>query len=162
KPIEGGYSVEALQGASMFGRERKVFKAAQVIFAGGVLGSVPLLLKLKQDAGGLPKLSDKLGAFVRTNSEALLGVVSRKGDRDFSQGIAIGSIVHTDEHSHLEPVRYPAGSGFFRLMAAPHVPGASAPVRVLRAAVEVLRHPLKFLRAYFVRDWAKSTMILLY
>jgi cholesterol oxidase len=26
----------------------------------------------------------------------------------------------------------------------------------------VIRHPVNFLRAYFVRDWARSTMILLY
>ena len=53
---------------------------------------------------------------MRTNSESLLGVVSTRTDRDYSKGIAIGSILHTDEHSHLEPVRYPAGSGFFRIL----------------------------------------------
>jgi hypothetical protein len=32
---------------------------------------------------------------------------------DTSEGIAITSVLHTDEHSHLEPVRYGKGSGFF-------------------------------------------------
>ena len=46
--------------------------------------------------------------------------------------IAITSVLHTDEHSHLEPVRYAKGSGFFRLLMSPHVPGESAPVRLIR------------------------------
>jgi cholesterol oxidase len=157
-----GYEVSTLQGARLFGRKRVTFTAKNVIFAGGVLGTIPLLLKLKQDANGLPKLSDRVGELVRTNSEALLGVVTRKPELDLSHGIAISSILHTDAHSHLEPVRYPKGSGFFRLLAAPHVAGESAPVRIVRAIGAFIRHPLKFLRAYFVADWAKSTMILLY
>ena len=67
--------------------------------------------------------------------------------------IAITSLLHTDEHSHLEPVRYAKGSGFFRLLMSPHVPGESAPVRLIRVLVAMLRHPIHFLRAYFVDDW---------
>ena len=54
----------------------------------------------------------------------MIGVTTR-ADRDLSEGIAITSILHTDEHSHLEPVRYAKGSGFFRLLMSPHVPGES-------------------------------------
>ena len=84
---------------------------------------MPLLLKLRASPDGLPSLSQRVGDFVRTNSEVLMAVVSGQHNVDFSKGIAIGTILHTDEHSHLEPVRYPAGSGFFRLLAAPHAPG---------------------------------------
>ena len=126
-----------------------------------MLGTVPLLLKLKTSPDGLPRLSECVGAFVRTNSEALIGVTTR-ADRDMSEGIAITSVLHTDEHSHLEPVRYAKGSGFFRLLMAPHVPGESAPVRLARALAALVRNPIRFLRAYFVDDWAKRTMILLY
>jgi cholesterol oxidase len=162
RPKDGGYEVETLQGARTFGRKRASFTARNVIFAGGVLGTVPLLLKLKGSADGLPKLSDRVGQFVRTNSESLLGVVSTRRDRDLSQGIAIGSIVHTDDHSHLEPVRYPAGSGFFRTLGAPHATGANAFARLAKAFAVLLRHPIQFLRTYLVSDWAKFTMILLY
>ena len=149
----GGYQIDAKPGRSTTARN--------VIFAGGVLGTVPLLLKLKASKDGLPRLSDRVGAFVRTNSESLIGVTTR-ADRDLSEGIAITSILHTDEHSHLEPVRYAKGSGFFRLLMSPHVPGESAPVRLIRVLAAMLRHPIHFLRAYFVDDWAKRTMILLY
>lgn len=158
----GGYQVDALQGASIFGRTRRSWKASNVIFAGGVLGTVPLLLELRSSPDGLPRLSPRVGDFVRTNSEALLGVVSGRRDVDYSKGIAIGSVLHTDEHSHLEPVRYPSGSGFFRLLVAPHASGRNALVRVLRALRQSLRHPVRTLQALFVLDWAKHTVILLY
>ncbi len=157
----GGYRIDAITGTRWFGKGRRTFTARNVIFAGGVLGTVPLLLKLKASADGLPRLSDRVGGFVRTNSESLIGVTTR-ADRDLSEGIAINSVLHTDDHSHLEPVRYGKGSGFFRLLMSPHVPGESAPVRLIRVFAAMLRHPIHFLRAYFVDDWAKRTMILLY
>ena len=108
----GGYRIEALHGARLWFRKRRTYTARNVILSGGVLGTVELLLRLKRDPKGLPRLSDALGARVRTNSESLIGVLGTKRDVDFSKGIAIGSIVQTDEHSHLEPVRYPSGSNF--------------------------------------------------
>ena len=158
----GGYQVEARQGASVLGRRRVRFEGRNVIFAGGVLGTVPLLLRLKASAEGLPRLSERVGDLVRTNSEALIGVTTRDRQLDLSHGIAISSILHTDAHSHLEPVRYPSGSGFFRLLMAPHVPGGNALARLARAAMVVARSPVRFLRAYFVGDWARSTAILLF
>ena len=161
---EGGYEVEALEGVSLGTRQRRRFTARQVIFAGGVLGSVELLLKLKGSPHGLPELSDRLGDGVRTNSEALIGVVAgqRFHDKDLSKGIAIGSILHTDEHSHLEPVRYAGGSNFFRTLMAPHVSGATAWSRLAALVGITVRHPLKMLRTWFTRDFARRTMILLY
>src|SRR5262249_25958114 len=160
RPIEGGYRVDARTGRGPFKRKRS-FTARNVVFAGGVLGTVPLLLKLKASPDGLPELSDKVGEFVRTNSESLIGVTTR-ADRDMSEGIAITSVLHTDAHSHLEPVRYAKGSGFFRLLMAPHVPGEHMLLRLARVFGAIARHPIQFLRAYSVDDWAKRTMILLY
>lgn len=162
RPLEGGgYEVTAKQGASLLRRKVR-YHARNVIFAGGVLGTVDLLLRLKESPNGLPKLSDRVGDFVRTNSEALIGVVSERRDIDLSKGIAISSILHTDEHSHIEPVRYPEGAGFFRLLMAPHVSGASFFSRMARFFSAMVRHPIRYLRAFLVPDWAKSTVILLY
>jgi cholesterol oxidase len=161
---EGGYEITARKGTSFlpFLNREVRYRAKNVIFAGGVLGTVPLLLKLKASAQGLPKLSERLGEFVRTNSEVLMGIVTRRRDRDLSQGIAIGSILHTDDHSHLEPVRYPAGAGFFRLLALPHAPGDSVGARLAAAFARFVGSPIRSLRAWLVPDWAKYTMILLY
>jgi len=163
RPLQGGgYEVEALEGASVFFRRKRRFTARNVIFAGGVLGTVDLLLKLKASPEGLPRLSERVGDFVRTNSEALIGVVTPRRDKDLSKGIAIGSILHTDEHSHLEPVRYSAGAGFFRILSAPYVTGEGPVSRLARLLGVMVRSPLKMLRVAVARDYAKQTIILLY
>jgi cholesterol oxidase len=168
RPLEpgdgsAGYEITAKVGTGLLGafRRRLKFKAKQVIFAGGVLGTVDLLLKLRERS--LPRLSERVGQQIRTNSESLIGVVTEHRDQDLSKGVAIGSIYQTDEHSHLEVVRYGEGSGFFRLLMAPHV-GGQAPgvVKLLQGVGRALRSPLHFLKSYFVPDWAKYTIILLY
>ncbi len=161
---EGGYELEARQGTWALPalNAKRTYQAANVIFAGGVLGTVPLLLRLKERPEGLPRLSERVGDFVRTNSEVLIGVVTQRRDKDLSQGIAIGSILHTDEHSHLEPVRYPAGAGVFRTLMLPLAPGDTLFQRFASALGFAVRHPIRTLRAYLVPDWAKYTMILLY
>ena len=159
---EGGYRVTARVGRyPLFGRSVE-YTTRNVIFAGGVLGTVPLLLKLQRDPNALPNLSPRVGYGIRTNSESLIGVISRRSEVDLSKGIAIGSILQTDEHSHLEPVRFSAGSGLFRLLLAPHVGGENIFVRIARLVGAVVRHPLNVLRAFFVRDLSKQTTILLY
>ncbi len=160
-PEDGGWEVVVRHGARLFGRETRRYHARKVILSGGVLGTVPLLLKLKEN-GRLPALSDRLGAFVRTNSEMLMGVTTQRRDVDVSEGVAITSILHTDDHSHLEPVRYPKGSGAFRTLMAPHAPGANVFARVFAALGWALRHPIRTLRAYLVPDWARYSLILLY
>jgi cholesterol oxidase len=159
---EGGYLVEVVRGRSVLRRRRQTLRARNVIFAGGVLGTLSLLLKMKADPAGLPALSPRLGELVRTNSEALIGVTTARRDLDLSQGIAISSILHTDAHSHLEPVRYGRGSGFFRLLTAPHAPGPTALARLVSLARSFARRPLAWLRAAVVPDWARFTQILLY
>ena len=155
RPAEqGGYWVET--------RQKQRFHARSVVFAGGVLGTLPLLLRMQQDPNGLPNLSPKLGTSVRTNSEALLGVTTMHKDLELSKGIAIGSILQTDAKSHLEPVRYPPGSGVFRLLMAPHAPGKTLIRRLLSQVKRFWREPVRWLRAYCVPDWAKRTAILLY
>ena len=159
---EGGYRVEAKRGRHPLWRRRQAFTARQVVLAGGVLGTVDLLAKMKRDPRGLPKLSDKLGAAIRTNSESLIGVLTPRRDIDYSKGVAIGSILELDEHSHLEPVRYSAGSGAFRLALAPHVAGETVGVRLARVLGTIVRHPIRMLRAMLVRDLSKQSTILLY
>src|SRR5262249_24257290 len=119
-------------------------------------------LRLQRSTDGLPELSGRLGQFVRTNSEALIGVTTRRKDVDLSKGIAIGSILETDEHSHLEPVRSPEGAGFFRLLQAPQALGRTLLERLGKLVAAAARHPVKTGKAFLVRDWAKSTLILLY
>jgi len=153
-----GYRVEARER----GRRRRVFRARRLILSAGVLGTVDLLLRLRESPEGLPQLSPRVGSFVRTNSEALIGVTSNRKDLDFSRGIAITSLVHTDPHSHIEPCRYPAGSSFFRLLCAPHVGQGPLPARLAQALSAFLGRPLASMRAVLANEWARRTLVLLY
>jgi len=130
------------------------------VFSGGVLGTIELLLELKEKS--LPRLSERLGYGVRTNSEALIPVTVADGKSVFSDGVAIGSILHTDEHSHLEPVRYAAGSGFWRLGMGPKVYHSIGIVRLLKLIGDWLLHPWMNLKVLCVDDWAKRTQVLLF
>ena len=63
-----GYKVEY---KSSFGKKKKAsFTTKGIVFSGGVVGTVPLLLKLKQHS--LTNLSDKVGCNIRTNNESLI------------------------------------------------------------------------------------------
>ena len=141
--------------------KRKVI-GNNIVFSGGVMGTVPLLLKLKAKKS-LPNLSDMVGCNVRTNNESLLIVTStQKENKDYTKGIAIGSILDIDENSHLEPVRYGKGSDFFRLLLLPSVPHKSAVIRILGIAFIILKKPIIFLKTLFANRYSESSIILLF
>ncbi len=154
-----GYEVVIKDSTKWFSAKEKITTKG-VVFSGGVLGTVPLLLKLKSTS--LPNLSDTVGAMVRTNNEALIVDVSTDENRDFSTGVAIGSILKMDKDSHLEPVRYGSGSGFWRMGMMPMV---SEPVfwkRMLKLLITPLRRPLLWWKTITVRNFARHSSILLF
>jgi cholesterol oxidase len=160
RAVNGGYRIET---KPTFAKgPASAFTAERVILAGGVMGTMPLLLQMKEDPEGLPELSDRVGDFVRSNSEALIAVLSPKKGTNFAKGVAITSILHTDDHSHIEPVRYGAGSGFFRTLMAPHAPGPTVLARFWGSIVAFFRQPLRWIRAALVPDMAKHSQVLLY
>ena len=135
--------------------------ARNVIVAAGALGTMELLFRCRDITKALPKISMKLGDNVRTNSENITGVTSRDRQLDYSKGIAITSIFQADEVTRIEPVRFPDGSSFFRMLTAPHVSGGSAIGRFLRTLWNIIRHPVDFLYEKIFSRWARSTTVLL-
>jgi cholesterol oxidase len=91
-----------------------------------------------------------------------VGVTTFNKDKNFSEGVAISSILNTDAHSHLEPVRYSAGSGIWRLLMSPMISGGNVLARILKLIFDLLLHPVKNFRAFTVDDWSKRTQILLF
>jgi cholesterol oxidase len=69
-----------------------------------------------RDEGHLPRVSQRLGYLSRTNSESILGAIAPDSTTDYSQGVAITSSFHPDEHTHVEPVRYGKGSNLMSLL----------------------------------------------
>ncbi len=136
-------------------------RARNVVLAAGALGTLRLLFRCREVTGSLPRISPRLGEMVRTNSEALLGSVSRDRATDYSTGIAITSIFRPDEVTAVEPVRYPAGSSLMRLLSGPLLTSGSLPLRLLKSILDVLRRPADFLRTHFLPGWAERTTIIL-
>ncbi len=164
KPMGGndgadGYEIKFKSSTSFF-RPKKSVTSKGVIFSGGVLGTIKLLLKLKKTS--LPRISDKLGDDVRTNNESLISVTQQNGGKDLSKGVAIGSILHTGDDSHLEVVRYSQGSGFWRFSHVPMAAGKTSWARIVGIIKEIARRPATYLKLYSVKDWAKNTAILLF
>ncbi|WP_141731792.1 GMC oxidoreductase [Oligoflexus tunisiensis] len=163
RPVaEQGYELTVQRRRGWLFYRTEKLRARQVVFSGGVLGTVRLLLNMQQDPKGLPHLSPALGQFVRTNNESIIGVVTSHSQYDFSKGLAISSILHTDEHSHLEPVRYGSGSGFFRLLMAPHAPGPNAWNRSLTMASTLALDPMRWLKVILTPNFGRQSQILLY
>ena len=154
-----GYKIKLRSSTKLF-KEKKTFTTKGVVLSGGVLGTIKLLLKVNKKS--LPRLSDRLGGDIRTNNETLISVSKLDRKEDVSKGIAIGSILHTDDNSHLEIVRYAKGSGFWKLFHLPYTTGSNAFIRILKMIGAFIKAPLSYLKIYFVNNWSKSTIVLLF
>jgi cholesterol oxidase len=157
---DGGYAVSTRR-TGPFGRRGRTLRARKVVLSGGVLGTVPLLLDCKR-RGLLPALSERLGDYVRTNSEAIVGALSRRADAENSRGIAITSGFYPEPQTHVELVRYGAGQDAMGRLSALMVDGhGGRGRRLLRFFGAMFRAPLDFLRTQVPWGWAKRTVILL-
>ncbi len=157
---DGGYVVSTRRTGPL-GRRGRPLRARAVVLAGGVLGTVPLLLACKQ-RGSLPQLSARLGDYVRTNSEAIVGALSRRADVNNSRGIAITSGFYPEPQTHVQLVRYGEGQDAMGRISALMVDGTGGRLRrLLRFLGEIAHHPADFLRSLKPWGWAKGTVILL-
>ncbi len=154
-----GYELSVERGAGFFPFKEKI-RTRGVVVSAGSFGTVDLLMRSK-DAGTMPRISEKLGDFVRTNSEALVGVKALSSDVDHSRGIAITSGAFVDKDTHVEVCRYPAGSDAMSLLSTVLVDDGPGVPRWLRWIGQILRHPLQFLHTTVPFGWAKRSAILL-
>lgn len=156
---DGEYILKTKRTTGIFSR-KKSYSAKNVVFSGGVMGTVKLLLKCKEN-GSLPGLSNQLGDFVRTNSEALVGSRAKSRDIDYSKGISITSGVYADEQTYIETVRYGKGQDAMALLNTILVGGYKNVPRQILFFIAVLRHPVQFIRILNPFGWARSTTVLL-
>ncbi|MBI2605755.1 MAG: GMC family oxidoreductase [Deltaproteobacteria bacterium] len=162
RPLEGGgYEIQVERSTAWFLKQPYALRARGVVLAAGVLGTVNLFLRCRDVTRSLPRLSPRVGFDVRSNSEALIGVTTKDRGRDFTRGLAITSGFYPDGHTHVEPVRYPKGSSFMRLLAVPMVDAGNRFTRPLKMLATCLVQPLSLMWLVFNRRWAESTVILL-
>ncbi len=146
--------------ALLFRNERRI-RTRNVIAAAGALGTMRLLFRCRDVTGSLPRLSPRLGDVVRTNNESLLGVIARDDRADYSQGIAITSIVHADAITTIEPVRYSPGSSMMRLLTGPIIESGGFLSRLAQSIWGIIARPVDFARTHFLPRWAQRTTIIL-
>ncbi len=160
QPLDGGgYQVSARR-VTGFRHSMTQLTSKGVVFSAGVLGTVKLLYQCKV-RNHLPGISDQLGNFVRTNSEALVGARASRYDTDYSKGIAITSGVYPDKDTHIETVRYGKSQDSMSLLATLLTGGGSPWPRPIRLLGNIIRHPIKFLQSLSPFGWAERTTILL-
>lgn len=160
RPTGKGYEVYTKKSTGLR-HTKKAFKAHGVIFSGGVMGSVKLLLECKRN-GLLPNLSDRLGDFIRTNSEAILAVKANDRHADYSDQISITSGIYPDEKTYVEVVRFNKGSDVMASLTTLLTDGGGRIPRVVRFLGNVFAHPLKFLKTLWPFGWGARTSILLF
>jgi cholesterol oxidase len=155
----GGYGVEVRRtGSRRAGRQ--VLTAEQVVLSAGALGTQRLLHRMR-DEGHLPNLSDRLGVLTRTNSESIVGAVAPDPSTDYTQGVAITSSFHPDEHTHIEPVRYGRGSNAMALMQTVLTDDDGSAPRWRLWLHELWRQRRDVASLYDLKHWSERAVIAL-
>jgi len=158
QPIEGGYRIEMVN--PLNSRRYPPLTTSRLILAAGVLGTLELLFRCRA-AGTLPNLSAMFGQRVRTNSEAIVGALSKDRTIDISHGPAISSDFHANAHTHVTQNRLPQSYWFMKLYSGPLVNGSKPFLRALKVLAYFLRHPLEATASLRVRkDWHKRITLL--
>lgn len=145
--FENGEYLVHTRSSTAWWRKTRILRSRGLVVSGGVLGTLDLLLRQKYQYKTLPNLSDTLGDNVMTNSEMLSGVMA--ADRKLNHGVAISRIFSPDEHTNIEIVKYPDGSGLMARLGVMAAGEGSTPVRIAKMIGNTLRHPGQFLRMVF-------------
>jgi cholesterol oxidase len=162
-PLDGGgYRVDTRWTKAKLSRRTavKTFTAEQVVFSAAALGTQKLLHQLKGE-GNLPRISDRLGVLTRTNSEAILGALAPDVATDFTEGVAITSSWHPDDHTHIEPVRYGKGSNFMAMMQTVLADETGNEPRWRTWLREMWAQRRQVLDLYDMKHWSERTVIAL-
>lgn len=156
----GGYSVTSERSGAWLRNRRETITARGVVVAAGALGTNALLQRCKL-GGSLPNVSGRLGKLVRTNSESLLAVTAPPDTVDFSNSVAISSSLHLDEDTHVEICTPGARSDLMTFAFSLPTRAGNRVTRPLHFALNIARHPIRFLRAMNPRRWSRRSVQLL-
>ncbi len=162
RPGAARYEIEYERVTDWFSKRKSTVQGRNVVVSAGVLGTLNLLLKCRDENRTLPLLSQRLGKRVRSNSEALMGVTARETDVNYSEGVAISSHFWVDEVTSVEPVRYPPGSSFMRTLMLPLIKFNGQPLQRLGTVLQsAVKEPMDFLHVRVLPKWASRNTILL-
>lgn len=131
-----------------------------VVLSAGVMGTVPLLLKMRDQYKTLPNISPLLGQEIRTNSETLTTANNTREKLD--DGVAISSFISVDADTNIEVTRFPEGSdgSWIYVPYVPMVTGQGL-MRIVKFLLNTLLHPLKTYKVLRPKGKARSSVLLL-
>jgi cholesterol oxidase len=155
-----GYEVTTEHPGAWLRRRRRTFTARGVVFAAGPLGTNKLLAACKLH-GSLPRLSDRIGKLVRTNSEASLAVTLPPDAPDIQKRVAITGSIYPDPDTHIETVVYGDAADSMSSLYTVLVGDGTRVTRPLKLLGAAARHPLTFLKLLDPRGWSRRTVIVL-
>jgi cholesterol oxidase len=155
-----GYAVVTERTGAWVRKQRRTYTAANVVLAGGPLGTNKLLQRCRH-FGSLPKISPRLGELVRTNSEAILAVTAPDDSVDYTKRVAISGSIYPDENTHIETVSYGQAGDAMSTLHTMLVGDGTRVTRPLKLLFAALRHPLTFAKLFDPRGWSRRTIILL-
>ncbi|MEX2448978.1 MAG: GMC family oxidoreductase [Solirubrobacterales bacterium] len=156
-----GYAVTSERSGMLRGRRRRTISARGVVVAAGPLGTNKLLQRCRL-GGSLPRISDRLGELVRTNSESILAVtVPEDYPEDLTKRVAISSSIYPDPHTHIETVTYGEAGDSMSTLYTLLVGDGSRVTRPLKLLAQALRHPARFARTLWPKGWSRRTIIVL-
>lgn len=154
-----GYAVTSVRSGRWLAKGRRTLTARGVVVAAGPLGTNRLLLRCKL-SGSLPRISDRIGKLVRTNSETNLAVTAR-GDVDFGEAVTITASIAPDPDTRIEPFTYGRAGDSQSLLTALATTRGGRFTRPAFFLANVVRQPRDFLRTYAVRGSSARSVILL-
>lgn len=162
QPDNARYEVFYERTTDWFFKRKKSVRTRNVVVSAGVLGTIELLLKCRDETRSLPKLSRQIGVRVRSNSEALMGVTAYDDAVDYSEGVAISSHFWIDDVTSVEPVRYSPGSSFMRNLTLPLIKmEGSFGRRLFELIISGIRKPRDLLNVRFLPGWAQKNTVIL-
>ena len=155
-----GYVLSVAKPGAWLRRNRRRYRAAGVVVAAGALGTNRLLANCRH-RGSLPRISERLGQLVRTNSESILAVTLPDESRQTWNTVAISASIHVDRDTHIEVVTYGRRGDFMGTLFTLLTGRGTRLTRPLMLAGQALRHPLRFLKSLWPVGWARHTVVLL-
>jgi cholesterol oxidase len=156
-----GYAITSERSGIVPGRARRTVRARGVVFAAGPLGTNKLMQRCRL-GGALPKISNRLGELVRTNSEMILAVtVPDDYPEDLTRRVAITSSIYPDAHTHIETVTYGHAGDSMNTLYTLLVGDGTKMTRPLKLLGQIVRHPGKFAKVMWPKGWSSRTIIVL-
>ncbi len=156
-----GYTVTSERSGMIPGRGKRTLRARGVVVAAGALGTNKLLQRCRL-GGALPRISECLGELVRTNSEMILAVtVPEDYPEDLTKRVAISGSIYPDADTHIETVSYGKAGNSMSLLYTLLVGDGTRVTRPLKLLGQMLRHPVRFAKVIYPKNWSRRTIILL-